>query len=109
MRNHLKYIFYIELIVQGEEIKHFINMCRKDDIIFIHIKHDRKYENRIIIKVTRKDFFRLRKYIRLTHVHIKVIKKACPRYYIFRYRTHYSFLAGAVIMFMSLRILGMFI
>ncbi len=109
MRNHLKYIFYIELIVQGEEIKRFINMCRKDDIIFIHIKYDRKYENRIIIKVTRKDFFRLRKYIRLTHVHIKVIKKACPRYYIFRYRTHYSFLAGAFIMFMSLKVLGMFI
>ena len=109
MRNHLKYIFYIELVVNGEEIKRFINMCRKDDITFIHIKYDRQHENRIIIRVTRKDFFKLRKYIRLTHVHIKVIKKACPRYYVFRYRTHYSFLAGAFIMFISLKVLGMFV
>ena len=56
MRNHLKYIFYIELVVNGEEIKRFINMCRKDDITFIHIKYDRQHENRIIIR-DKKRFF----------------------------------------------------
>lgn len=109
MKNHLKYICYIELIIEGDEIKRFINMCRKDDITFIHIKYDRKYENRIIVRMTRKDFFKLRKYIRLTHVHIKVIDKAYPVYFIFRYRKHYSFLAGMVIMFMVLHVLGMFV
>ena len=81
MKNHLRYIFYIELIIEGDEIRRFINICRKDDITFIHMKYDGKYENRITVRMTRKDFFKLRKYIRLTHVHIKVTGKAYPVYF----------------------------
>ena len=32
MKNRHRSIFYIELIIEGEQIKRFINMCRKDDI-----------------------------------------------------------------------------
>lgn len=109
MKNHLRYIFYIELIIEGDEIRRFINICRKDDITFIHMKYDGKYENRITVRMTRKDFFKLRKYIRLTHVHIKVTGKAYPVYFLFRYRKHYSFLTGMVVMFVVLRVLGMFV
>ena len=48
--------------------------------------------------MTRK-IFKLRKYIRLTHVHIKVTDKAYPVYFSFRYNKHYSFLTGMVVMF----------
>ena len=42
-------------------------------------------------------------------MHIKVIKKAYPRYYIFRYRQHYSFAYGVLIAFVIIKLLGMFV
>ena len=109
MRNHLRYIFYVELIIRGEEIKRFINMCRKDDMTLLNIKYDRKCDNCITVRMLRNDVLNLRKIIRKTHVHIHVIKKFYPRYYIFRYRKHYSFVCGIVLMLISLKVLGLYV
>lgn len=109
MKNRHRSIFYIELIIEGEQIKRFINMCRKDDITFIHIQYDREHKDRIIVRMSRNDVLKMKKNIRATHSHIKIIRKNYPRYYIFRYRGHYSFLAGIIIMFICLKVLGMFV
>lgn len=109
MRNHLDFMFYIELSVRGEQIKRFINMCRRADIRFVNMSYDRNERDCIIVQMSRKDVFRLREYIRCTHVKVKIIRKKYPVYYIFRYRSHYSFMAGIIVMFATLKILGMYI
>ena len=66
MKNRHRSIFYIELIIEGQQIKRFINMCRKDDITFIHIQYDREHKDRIIVRMSRNDVLKMKKNIRAT-------------------------------------------
>lgn len=109
MTDRIKFFFYIEILIEGERINTFLNICRKNGIVFKHTVLCDDNKHSIKTRVSRKDFLKLRKYIRMSKVHIKIIRKAYPRYYIFRYRTHYSFFIGVAIMFFMLKFFGLFV
>ena len=90
IKDGLKHIFYIELEISGDGINTFFNMCRKKDIIFFDVQHIKAGNNAVRARIARNDFFMIKNLVKAARVHIKVIKKAYPRYYIFRYRQHYS-------------------
>ena len=109
IKDGLKHIFYIELEISGDGINTFFNMCRKKDIIFFDVQHIKAGNNAVRARIARNDFFMIKNLVKAARVHIKVIKKAYPRYYIFRYRQHYSFAYGVLIAFVIIKLLGMFV
>lgn len=114
MKNKYKYQTYIQIRISGLEVERFINLCRHGEIELwdMHQSEESDCEdmdNAVHVKISRKDFFRLKPYIRKCRVQVRIIKKRYMRYYIFRYRKHYSFAAGLGLAFGILKLFSFFL
>lgn len=84
----------------------FLNLCRNNEIYFWNIC---KTEYGFDAKITRTDFLKIKDICRRTKTRVRIIKRKGIRFALFRYRKHYSFLAGIMIAFILIYVCSLFV
>lgn len=85
---------YVIVRVTSNSAERFLNMCRHKGIVFWDIARNQEgFEG----KITRSDFLQLRDVCRKTRSQVRIMKKKGLRFLLFKYRKHYSFLAGILL------------
>lgn len=97
---------FIVIRVTSDNKERFINMCRFKDIRLYSITPGDGY---IEAQMAAKDFRRLREVARKTKSRVKIIKKSGLAFMAFRYRKHYSFVAGIFLCISFLYICSLFL
>lgn len=85
---------YVIIRVTSDSAERFLNMCRHKGIVFWDIvRNEEGFEG----KITRNDFFQLKEICRKTKSRVQIIERKGLRFLLFKYRRHYSFLAGILL------------
>ncbi|MGN0318834.1 MAG: sporulation protein YqfD [Lachnospira sp.] len=111
MNNKSKHFLKIRL--SGEDSFRFLNICLKNDIKFfnIHFFSSNNDEERDYMEffMSVKDFYKIRRPVRLTGVRVRIVKKYGPGFILHRYRKHFSFVIGIALAVVIIKITGMYL
>lgn len=107
MWNQLKHMSnYVVIEIKDGCCERFINLCRFNEICMWDIQ---RMDDKVVAKIKKKDFMKIRQYVRKSQVHIKIIKKVGIGFIAFRYRKHYSFLLGIFISLVIIKVLSLYV
>lgn len=87
-------LFYgtLTVMVQGEQLERFLNLCRSRGIFPERISHPE--EEKLLMQMSARDFFVLRSIRNKTGVHIKIMKKRGMPFFFFRNKKRKAFFGG---------------
>lgn len=108
-----KSLHFLKVCVFGEEVFRFINICVKNGIHFFDVRYAGDSEDdkdkRLEFFITVKDYFKIRRPVRLSKVRLIIIKKYGPGFMINKYRKHLSFVIGICMAIVIIKITSLYL
>lgn len=97
---------YVKISAVGNYPEKFLNMCRYKGILIWNIN---KTDDGIEGYISKNDFMKIKDICHKTYTKVKVLKRKGIGFIMFKYRKHYSFIAGIFIAFAMLYVCSLFI
>ena len=97
---------YIYIIISGENISRFLNICSARNFIFPTIEY---IESNVLIKISIKDFFRINPIVRKCRIKVHIVRKCGLPFWIKVYKKRQMMFLGILSSFVIMYVLSLYI